>query len=337
MSYENQECTQAWVTLATNDSYALGALVLANSLKRSGTSRKIVIMITPEGLSEPMKHQLSNVFDEVFDVNILDSKDKKRLALLERPELGITFTKLQCWTLVKYSKCVFLDADTMVMKNSDELFDRSEFSAAPDAGWPDCFNSGVFVFSPSLETFSRLMEHASTQGSFDGGDQGLLNTFFSSWATQDITKHLPFLYNMCATATYSYLPAFKFYGHNIKIIHFIGTSKPWHVKFDQQGLPQSQKYEKHTHDFLKQWWHIFHTDIKPNLLKMGEELKARDKSGYFGGDVGAAMDFEKMAINQPISQDRSRWEQGDPDYAGEHSFDNILKKIDSTMSKPGSH
>ena len=67
----------------------------------------------------------------------------------------------------------------------------------------------------------------------------------------------------------------------------------------------------------------------------GEELKARDKSGYFGGDVGAAMDFEKMAINQPISQDRSRWEQGDPDYAGEHSFDNILKKIDSTMSKPG--
>ena len=25
------------------------------------------------------------------------------------------------------------------------------------------------------------------------------------------------------------------YGHNIKIIHFIGTSKPWHVKFDQQG------------------------------------------------------------------------------------------------------
>ena len=33
------------------------------------------------------------------------------------------------------------------MKNSDELFDRNEFSAAPDAGWPDCFNSGVFVFT----------------------------------------------------------------------------------------------------------------------------------------------------------------------------------------------
>ena len=29
--------SEAWVTLATNDSYALGALVLARSLRRSGT------------------------------------------------------------------------------------------------------------------------------------------------------------------------------------------------------------------------------------------------------------------------------------------------------------
>jgi len=138
--------TQAWVTLATNDSYALGALVLASSLRRSGTTRKIVIM-TSDHLSEPMRHQLNVVFDEVVNVNILDSKDKINLALLERPELGITFTKLRCWNLVQYSKCVFLDADTMMMKNSDELFERSEFSASPDAGWPDCFNSGVFVFT----------------------------------------------------------------------------------------------------------------------------------------------------------------------------------------------
>ena len=33
--------TQAWVTLATNDSYALGALVLASSLRRSGTTRYV--------------------------------------------------------------------------------------------------------------------------------------------------------------------------------------------------------------------------------------------------------------------------------------------------------
>ena len=55
--------------------------------------------------------------------------------------------------MTEYDKCVFLDADTLVIKNSDELFDKEEFSAAPDAGWPDCFNSGVFVFRPNLNTF----------------------------------------------------------------------------------------------------------------------------------------------------------------------------------------
>ena len=48
---------------------------------------------------------------------------------------------------------MFLDADTLVIKNSDELFEKEEFSAAPDAGWPDCFNSGVFVFRPNINTF----------------------------------------------------------------------------------------------------------------------------------------------------------------------------------------
>ena len=106
--------TQAWVTLATNDSYALGALVMASSLRRTNTARKIVVMVTPEGLSPPMKSQLNSAFDEVVDVSLLDSKDKVNLSLMERPELGVTFTKLHCWRLVQYTKCVFLDADTMV-------------------------------------------------------------------------------------------------------------------------------------------------------------------------------------------------------------------------------
>ena len=59
-----------------------------------------------------------------------------------------------------------------VLSNIDELFDRREFSAAPDPGWPDCFNSGVFVFQPSLETHSLLLQHAVEHGSFDGTLRG---------------------------------------------------------------------------------------------------------------------------------------------------------------------
>ena len=66
--------------------------------------------------------------------------------------------QIQCWTLTDYTKCVFLDADTLILQNSDELFEREEFSAAPDAGWPDCFNSGVFVFRPNLNTFKVIVK-----------------------------------------------------------------------------------------------------------------------------------------------------------------------------------
>lgn len=54
------------------------------------------------------------------------------------------------------------------MENADELFDREEFSAAPDVGWPDCFNSGVFVYRPSNETYEKLVQFALEKGSFDG-------------------------------------------------------------------------------------------------------------------------------------------------------------------------
>ena len=57
---------------------------------------------------------LQSVFDLVTVVDVLDSQDAVNLELLSRPELGVTFTKLHCWRLTQYSKCVFLDADTLV-------------------------------------------------------------------------------------------------------------------------------------------------------------------------------------------------------------------------------
>ncbi len=60
------------------------------------------------------REHLLSVFDRVSQVNVLDSGDTENLALIERPDLGVTFTKLHCWRLTQYNKCVFLDADTMV-------------------------------------------------------------------------------------------------------------------------------------------------------------------------------------------------------------------------------
>nr|XP_031301877.1 glycogenin-2 isoform X5 [Camelus dromedarius] len=218
---------------------------------------------------------LSRLFDEVIEVDLTDSADYIHLAFLKRPELGVTLTKLHCWTLTHYSKCVFLDADTLVLSNVDELFARTELSAAPDPGWPDCFNSGVFVFRPSLETHGLLLQHAADHGSFDGADQGLLNSFFSSWSTADIHKHLPFIYNLSSNTAYTYSPAFKQFGSSAKVVHFLGSAKPWNYKYNPQTgsvLDQgSGSVSQHQTSFLNLWWRVYHRSILPLYERIGHE------------------------------------------------------------------
>jgi glycogenin glucosyltransferase len=315
----------AWVTLATNDSYSLGALVVASSLKRVNTAHELVVLVTP-GVSETMKAKLRSVFNLVEEVNVLDSQDAAHLALLKRPELGITFTKLHCWRLTQYEKCVFLDADTLVLQNSDELFEREELSAAPDVGWPDCFNSGVFVYRPSSDTFGKLVEFATTKGSFDGGDQGLLNQFFSDWATKDITKRLPFTYNTTTTAVYSYIPAFKQYGDNLKILHFIGNVKPWLLNFDPQSKTvQPPSGYQHISTFLQLWWTIFCEDVHSNL--------SPEMSGIAGALAKLTLGVNRSPEQQEFENHMRRqcWESGNIDYLGKDSFDNIWRRITQTI------
>ncbi|XP_046299373.1 glycogenin-2 isoform X9 [Marmota monax] len=273
--------TQAFVTLATNDIYCQGALVLGLSLRNHKTMRKLVVLITPQ-VSSLLRDVLSRVFDEVIEVNLMDSEDYIHLAFLKRPELGVTLTKLHCWTLTHYSKCVFLDADTLVLHNIDELFDREELSAAPDPGWPDCFNSGVFVFQPSLETHQLLLQHATEHGSFDGADQGLLNSFFSDWPTADIHKHLPFIYNLTSNAAYTYSPAFQQFGSSAKVVHFLGSTKPWNCTYDPQTGSVSEQGagsgpQQHV-TFLNLWWRLFQEGARP----LYPTARAQERQGPAG-------------------------------------------------------
>uniref|UniRef100_A0ACB8FB39 Glycogenin-1 n=1 Tax=Sphaerodactylus townsendi TaxID=933632 RepID=A0ACB8FB39_9SAUR len=346
---------------------------------------------------QTIRQVLEKVFDEVKLVDVLDSGDSAHLALLKRPELGVTLTKLHCWGLTHYSKCVFMDADTMVLSNIDELFEREELSAAPDPGWPDCFNSGVFVFRPSIETFNQLLQLATEKGSFDAalkkkscfivvtievsktsdvedqpgstcspltlsylscGDQGLLNTFFSSWSTTDISKHLPFIYNLSSISIYSYLPAFKAFGTNAKVVHFLGRMKPWNYSYDSK----TKTVKDDAHDptmvhpeFLDMWWNIFITNILPLLQQHGAikdtatGVKALSGLVYslafscgFCREEEVAEAVSHLSLSSPAqasspppamsSEERKeRWEQGQADYMGADSFDNIQKKLDTYL------
>lgn len=197
----------------------------------------------------------------------LNSNNEEILTLIRRPELGATVTKIHAWTLTEYTKCVFLDADCLVLQSVDELFDRPQLSAVCDLGWPDCFNSGVFVLVPEQAVFEQLVALLKQHGTFDGGDQGLLNTYFGTdWLESDIQKRLPFIYNMHASAVYTYAPAFRKYGDQIKIVHFLGAVKPWLYNYSPSSATVTSTFaDVHHMPHVQSWWNVFIAQVRPKL------------------------------------------------------------------------
>ncbi len=241
-----------FVTLVTKDRYVPGAMVLAASLRRVNTKHPIYVIVSSNGLSEHSRGLLANSFDRVIELDVLKSHQTQNLELLGRTDLAETWTKLHVFNPIHFpgiDAIAYLDADTLPQKNIDDIFDYVKdavFAAAPDVGWPDCFNSGVFVTQPSHLLFDSIMKFLRVHGSFDGGDQGILNAFFSNWSLDRDrqpdaypTRRLPFSFNVTPSANYTYLPAFNQHRHSIRVLHFIGPSKPWDYTRDSNGLVQT--------------------------------------------------------------------------------------------------
>ncbi|KAJ2528294.1 Glycogenin-2, partial [Coemansia sp. RSA 1937] len=265
----------AFVTLVTSDTYVDGALVLLHSLRRTLTPHSILCLVTPSTLSENSLQRLQQHFDGVIATDLHQSTDDCNLALLGRPDLRSTLTKIQLWhpaLFGAWSAICYLDADTLVRQSIDDIFlrfstwrnDTSEWrhggliAAAPDTGWPDCFNSGVLLLAPGLECYQGLLRRAAqSNASFDGADQGLLNEHFADWSTAKPYRRLPFLYNATANVYYTYEPALQRFGHDVRVVHFIGISKPWHWERTPGGqLISDSSPSERWRQLVSLWWSI---------------------------------------------------------------------------------
>ena len=96
------------------------------------------------------------------------------------------FVKLRLWQLEDYTRCVFIDADAIVLRNIDELFDYPEFSAVPNVyeSLADFhrLNSGVFLAAPSAAAFADMLRTLETPEAFwRRTDQTFLQTYFPDW------------------------------------------------------------------------------------------------------------------------------------------------------------
>ncbi|KAH8888869.1 hypothetical protein GQ53DRAFT_235278 [Thozetella sp. PMI_491] len=236
-----------YASLLLTDSYLPGALVLAHSLRDAGTTKKLAVLVTLDTVSAEVVTQLKAVYDYVIPVPRIRNDMSANLFLMNRPDLHSAFTKVNLWKQVQFRKIVYIDADVVAYRAPDELFDLPHaFSAAPDIGWPDLFNTGVMALTPNLGDYYALMAMAERGISFDGADQGLLNMHF-----KNSYNRLSFTYNVTPSAHYQYVPAYKHFQSSINMVHFIGSEKPW-----AQGRNASAGDSPYN-EMLGRWWAVY--------------------------------------------------------------------------------
>ncbi|MGV8939021.1 MAG: glycosyltransferase [Allorhizobium sp.] len=267
----------AFVTLVTNTDYALGATALANSLQRTGSGADIVVLHTG-GVDEVTLEPLERLGCRLVEVDHLPVSDgfnqrhgRQNLhgaapfTKGRKPDFHSpldNFCKLRLWQLVEYDTCVFIDADAIVLKNIDRLFDYPEFSAAPNVyeSLADFhrLNSGVFVARPSLVTFEAMLEMLDRPDAFwRRTDQTFLETFFPDW------HGLPVTMNMLQYVWFN-LPELWDW-KSICILHF-QYEKPW-----ERDHPKAQDLKP-----LIDLWHAHLTgEGVPDVAQLANPKTAR--------------------------------------------------------------
>lgn len=241
-----------YATLLLTDTYLPGALVLAHSLRDAGTTKKIAVLVTVDSVTSESMTELQRNFDYVIPVDRVVNQLPANLDLMGRPDLHSTFTKITLWKQTQFRRIVYMDADMVALRAPDELFALpNPFSAAPDIGWPDIFNTGLMVLDPNMGDYYALEAMANRGISFDGADQGLLNMHF-----KNTYNRLSFTYNVTPSAHYQYLPAFQHFQSSISAAHFIGTDKPW--KVGRQASVGATPY----HQMTGRWWAVYDKHYK---------------------------------------------------------------------------
>jgi alpha-N-acetylglucosamine transferase len=269
---------RAYATLVTNEEYGRGALALKRSLRWTGTEAPLLVLATNEAehLDELQREgcvivpvgqpALSEDFRERHSREALHRAapfNKGNKPAFHDPIDN--FCKLELWKLTDYEKIVFLDADSLVVKPIDTLFDFPEFSGAPNVYETLAdfhrLNSGVFVAEPDVATYEALVEKLDRPGVFwRRTDQTFLETAFPDW------HRLPYTFN---TMQYVYfnLPALWVW-NSIRVVHY-QYEKPWSAENPKRHLLQP---------LIDLWWRMFEGKAPPDDLAVVAPDLDKDRS-----------------------------------------------------------
>ncbi|CAL9202975.1 unnamed protein product [Musa hybrid cultivar] len=211
---------EAYATvLHSSDMYVCGAIALARSITRTGSTRDLVLL-----------HDTSIPHDKLQAL-VAAGWTLRQIERIRNPRARkgtyneYNYSKLRLWQVTDYHVVVFIDADVLVLRNLDLLFHFPQISATGNDGV--IFNSGVMVIEPSNCTFNALMALREDVVSYNGGDQGFLNEVFVWW--HRLPRRVNFLKNFWSNTTAEASMKNHLFAADppeLYSIHYLGI-KPW--------------------------------------------------------------------------------------------------------------
>ena len=187
--------------------------------------------------------------------------------MVGREDLRAAYSKMHVWNLTEYRWVVYLDADLLILRCPDQMFDGTDqqldarhfamgswpFSAKRvwyDEGGRRHFSReslGVitcaFLAQPGEDLFYTMLALSEVAPSFDGSDGGLLNGFFPD-------HHLwpPHLVAWKRTVSKFKMVWTDF---SVSAVDFTGRPKPWHLSWLRRADPVDKVYYL---PLFLEWW-----------------------------------------------------------------------------------
>jgi len=244
----------SFISIISTDDYLDGLLVLFYSLKNTQSKYPFLVLLTPN----ISKKTISTLNKYSISYKVLSEEIQNPTNVSQNHRWFPTYSKLHIFNQTEYDKLVFLDADMLILRNIDELFDFPHMSATNAGGmlprkssWTH-LNSGLIVLEPSKKLFNDMLSKIGKIEKVESGgnklkpqygsDQDFLNAYYPDWPNKK-ELHLDHKYNMF----HYYLDEYnKLFGysineepHPISIIHYASYLKPW--KVDKKILDELEK------------------------------------------------------------------------------------------------
>eukprot|EP00759_Apiculatamorpha_spiralis_P008175 PhF_6_TR15096/c0_g1_i2/m.23756 len=167
----------AWVTIYYETGkydyeYLLGLRVMMKSFEKAKTDADRIVLVSPDTCDEIQTLLRSDGLEVRTMENIANPYSNKQQRFLH------VLNKLHAWSMTEYRRVVMLDADILAIKDPDRLFSCGAFCAVYLNAVS--FHTALLVVKPDMQKYTAMVRalHSNSYGSYDGADQGFLNSYF---------------------------------------------------------------------------------------------------------------------------------------------------------------